>query len=247
MVLRCRYMTNAPSSANSLQTLLPHGGVAKSASMPSGLLVMDKHGIMVQMRDQTDWEMLGRIAEGQAGYVTPAQARTAGFHRNTLLHHAREEGRLEKTARGLYRLRFYPRSQFEPIAAAWVQTDPERAVVSHESALELYGLSDVAPSAVHLTLPRDQRWRRPATGMRFHLPRHPLRRQQVRRIHGMPTTTPERTIIDVLESGTQPEQVEQAVKEALARGLTTKARLRAASAERSATTRRVLEQLIAAS
>jgi hypothetical protein len=63
----------------------------------------------------------------------------------------------------------------------------------------------------------------------------------------MPTTTPERTIVDVLDSGTQPEQVEQAVREALERRITTKARLRAASAERPATTRRALERLIASS
>ena len=210
------------------------------------LLVMDTHGIIVQMHDQTDWEMLGRIAEGQAGYVTPAQARAAGFHRNTLLHHAREGGRLEKIARGLYRLRFYPRSPFESIAAAWVQTDPDEAVVSHESALELYGLSDVAPSDVHLTLPREQRWRKAPIGTRFHRPRQPLARKDVRRVEGMRATSPERTILDVLEGGTQPEQVEQAVREALARALTTKARLRASATNRPATIRKALETLIGA-
>lgn len=209
--------------------------------------VIDTHGIIMQMNDQTDWEMLGRIAEGQAGYVTPAQARAAGFHRNTLLHHAREGGRLERAGRGLYRLRFYPRSRFESIAAAWVRTDPEKAVVSHESALELYGLSDVAPGAVHLTLPRDQRWRKPPVGTRFHLPRRPLARHDVRSIQGMRATSPERTIVDVLEGGTQPEQVEQAVREALARSLTTKARIRTAAADRPATVRRALERLMAVS
>lgn len=205
---------------------------------------MDTHGIIVQMHDQTDWEMLGRIAEGQAGYVTPAQARAAGFHRNTLLHHAREGGRLEKTRRGLYRLRFYPQSPFESIAAAWVRTDPDEAVVSHESALELYGLSDVAPSSVHLTLPRQQRWRKEPIGTRFHRPHQPLTRKEVRRVQGMRATSPERTILDVLEGGTQPEQVEQAVRQALSRALTTKARLHAAAANRPATIRKALETMI---
>jgi len=196
------------------------------------------------MHDQTDWEMLGRIAEGQAGYVTPAQARPAGFHRNTLLHHAREGGRLEKTGRGIYRLRFYPKSPFESIAAAWVRTDPKEAVVSHESALELYGLSDVAPSAVHLTLPRAQRWRKEPIGTRFHRPRQSLTRKEVRRVQGMRATSPERTILDVLEGGTQPEQVERALREALARALTTRARLRASAAARPATVRKALETML---
>lgn len=241
MAIWCKYMTRLAETATGFAT--PRG-VTKSASITKRLLVIDTHGIMVQMNDQTNWEMLGRIAEGQAGYVTPAQARPAGFHRNTLLHHAREGGRLERTARGLYRLRFYPQSPFESIAAAWVRTDPDEAVVSHESALELYGLSDVAPSAVHLTLPREQRWRKEPVGTRYHRPRQPLSRKEIRRVHGMRATSPERTILDVLEGGTQPEQIEQAVREALARALTTKARLRASAADRPATIRKTLETMI---
>ncbi len=196
------------------------------------------------MYDQTDWEALGRRAEGQAGYVTSAQAREAGFHRNTLLHHARSGGRLERVARGLYRLRFFPRSPFETIAAAWVRTGPDVAVVSHESALELYGLSDVAPSAVHLTLARDQRGRRQPVGVRFHRPHAPIDPADVRMVEGVRATSPERTIVDVLEAGTQPEQVEMAVRQALSRALTTKARIRSAGAGRPATTRRTIERLL---
>ena len=70
------------------------------------------------MADQYRWETLGRIAESQAGYATSAQAGQAGFHRNALRHHTREGGRLERAGRGLYRLRFYPSSPFEHIAAA---------------------------------------------------------------------------------------------------------------------------------
>ena len=60
----------------------------------------------------------------------------------------------------------------------------------------------------------------------------------------MRATSPERTILDVLEGGTQPEQIEQAVREALARALTTKARLRASAADRPATIRKTLETMI---
>jgi predicted transcriptional regulator of viral defense system len=197
------------------------------------------------MADQEAWETLGRIAEGQAGYITTAQAEAVGVHRNTLRAQAREGGRLERAARGLYRLRFYPGSPFEQIAAAWVQTGPGHAVVSHESALELYDLADVVPSEVHLTLPRQYRHRRPRRGVRLHRPRTPLRDSEVRRMHGVRTTTPERTLLDVLETGTQPEQVERALQQSLERALTTPARLQRASEGRSKTTRRQLEQLLA--
>lgn len=196
------------------------------------------------MADQDRWETLGRIAESQAGYVTAAQAEQAGFHRNALRHHTREGGRLERAGRGLYRLRFYPSSPFEHIAAVWVLAGPDVAVVSHESALELYDLADVAPSQVHLTLPRRYRYREAPNGARFHYPREPLADAEVRRVQGLRTTSPERTILDVLEAGTQPEQIEMAVQQAVERALTTPKRLRAAAAERASTVHAAVERLL---
>jgi predicted transcriptional regulator of viral defense system len=207
-------------------------------------MVMVSHGIVVQMDDQDRWEVLGRVAESQAGYVTTAQAEKAGFHRNALRHHTREGGRLERAGRGLYRLRFYPSSPFDHIAATWVLAGPEIAVVSHESALELYDLSDVVPSKIHLTLPRRYRHRAAPVGVRFHYPREPLSDGEVRRVHGLPTTSPERTILDALEAGTQPEQIEMAVRQAVDRALTTPKRLRAAAAGRAATVQATVERLL---
>lgn len=103
----------------------------------------------MQNHDQDRWETLGRAAESQAGYFTVRQAEEAGFHRSGLMQHSREGGRLQHVSRGLYRLRFFPGSPFEHIAAAWVSAGLNLAVISHESALELYRLADVAPSDVH--------------------------------------------------------------------------------------------------
>lgn len=55
---------------------------------------------------------------------------------------------------------------------------------------------------------------------------------EVRHVDGVVATTPERTIVDSLEAGTQPEQIEIAVQPALERGMTTPRRLRAAAAGR---------------
>lgn len=206
------------------------------------------HGIFVPMPDQFDWESLGRLAEDQAGYFTAAQAAaTVGVHRNTLAHHARPGGRLERSGRGLYRLRFFPGSPFEHVAAAWVAAGPDEAVVSHESALELYELSDVIADQIHLTLPRARRHRRAPVGVRFHFPHAPVADGELRRVHGMRATTVERTLLDVLqEGGTQPEQIDMAIDQSLARGLTTPKRLRAAAERRPATVRRALERRLGA-
>jgi predicted transcriptional regulator of viral defense system len=110
------------------------------------------------------------------------------------------------------------------------------AVISHESALELQNLSDVIPDRVHLTLPRAYRGRRSDLAQ-LHFTQRPPAAHELRTVDGVPVTSPERTIVDALESGTQPEQVEMAVVQALDRGLTTPKRLERAAEGRSAPTR----------
>src|SRR5688572_15875617 len=117
--------------------------------------------------DRVDHDGLYLIAESQAGYFTAEQALGVGMDRSTLRHHARPGGRYERFRRGLYRLRHFPSSQHEHVVAAWLVL-PSPAVVSHESALELYELSDVIPNAVHITLPRAKRGQRARPGVRFH-------------------------------------------------------------------------------
>jgi predicted transcriptional regulator of viral defense system len=127
--------------------------------------------------------------------------------------------------------------------AAWLPLRDAGAVVSHESALELHGLSDVIPDAVHLSLPRSERGQRRRGGVRLHtLNRPPTTKTGVRNVEGLPVTNPERTIVDALEAGAQPEQVEMAIREALERGLTTPRRLTEAASERSARVRKFIER-----
>jgi predicted transcriptional regulator of viral defense system len=185
---------------------------------------------------------LYRQAEAQAGYFTAQQAVSAGMDRSTLSHHARPGGRYERVRRGLYRLRHFPSSPFEHVMAAWLPLRDAEAVVSHESALELHGLSDVIPDAVHLSLPRAERGQRRRVGVRLHTLNQPPTQAEIRNLAGLPATSPERTIVDVLETGAQPEQIEMAVRQALERGLTTPRRLRATASLRSARVRKLIER-----
>ncbi|HZJ09442.1 MAG TPA: hypothetical protein VFD39_07100 [Trueperaceae bacterium] len=192
------------------------------------------------MSDAIDHEGLYRLAEEQAGYFTTQQAIDVGMDDSTLSHHARDGGRFERINTGLYRLRHFPTSQHEHVVAAWLPLRAGGGVVSHESALELYELSDVIPRAVHITLPRSKRGNRRRTGVQLHALEQPPGPKEVRRIGPVVATTPERSIVDALASGSQPEQIELAIQQALDRGLTTPERLRRAATERS---RRVREQL----
>jgi predicted transcriptional regulator of viral defense system len=197
------------------------------------------------MSDVIDHDGLYRLAESQAGYFTAGQALATGMDRSTLGYHARPGGRYERVRRGLFRLRHFPSSPHEHVVAAWLSLRETPAAVSHESALELYDLSDVIPSAVHLSLPRAKRGQRPRAGVRFHTLERPPGPSEIRLIMGMPVTSPERTIVDSLQAGTQPEQIELALHQALDRGLTTPKRMRAALTGRPARVSGLIEHVLA--
>jgi predicted transcriptional regulator of viral defense system len=196
--------------------------------------------------DTIDHDGLYRVAESQAGYFTAGQAIAAGMDRSTLRYHARPGGRYERVRRGLYRLRHFPSSPHEHVVAAWLALEGAGAVVSHESALELYELSDVIPTAIHVSLPRTKRGQRSRAGVRIHTVERPPAPSEVRTVHGVPVTTPERSIVDSLDAGTQPEQIEMAIRQALERGLTTPRRLRAAAEDRSSRSRGFIERALGA-
>jgi predicted transcriptional regulator of viral defense system len=186
-----------------------------------------------------DEDALFNVAESQAGYFTTAQAGRVGYSRALVSYHART-GSFSREATGVYRLVRYPASSLEDLFRVWLQLGAD-AVISHDSALSLYGLSDLMPGEVHATVPRNASRRR--ANIRLH--RVPLAPSEVTRRDGLPVTTVERTIVDVATAGTSPEIVEQAVSEALARGLTDPELLIAAALGASKRVRRVVEMAVA--
>jgi len=206
--------------------------------------VVRRLGYHVPRMSDTAHDQLYQAAEQQAGYFTVRQAESAGIDRTTLRYHARPGGRFERVRRGLYRLRHFPSSPHEHVVAAWLPLKGTGAVVSHESALELYGLSDVIPSAVHVSVPRAKRGVRPRSGVRIHTIEGQLGTEDLRTIDGVPVTSPERTLVDALEDGSPPEQIELAVRQAVDRGLTTPRRLREMVKGRSARTRLIIESAV---
>lgn len=174
---------------------------------------------------------LNRVSYGQDGYFTSQQARDAGFSPQLLAHHVRS-GRYEHVRRGLYRLRDYPGSSHEGVRAAWLAVGAGRAVVSHESALELHGLSDVVPNTVHLLVDRDDRGIRRPPGVTLHTTTKAFGPSEVVSRQGIRVTDPVRSILDAAAAGTAPEQIEMAVDQALAEGLTTRRSLLARADER---------------
>lgn len=185
-----------------------------------------------------DHRKLYEIAEQQAGYFTAAQAQAAGFSRPLLSHYAKA-GRFDRIRHAIYRLSQFPGSPYEDLFVAWLRTGPD-SVISHESALTVYELSDVLPSEVHVIVPRTASRRR--KGVRLHTNR--LGSDEVTKRAGLPITTVPRTIADAIASGLAQEQVGRAIREALQRGLTTRETLLAEATRRGGQVGRVLQRLL---
>lgn len=161
------------------------------------------------------WDLVVEHAAEQHGYITTRVARDLGID-PTQLRLLAYRGRLERVGRGVYRVPILPRGEHDDLAEA-VAWALGRGIVSHESALALYGLSDVNPSRVHLTVPRDN-YPRAAGGELYRLHRRTIPAEDISEMDGIPTTTVARTIRDCIAGGTDPHQLRLALDRAVTEG-----------------------------
>jgi predicted transcriptional regulator of viral defense system len=117
--------------------------------------------------------------------------------------------------------------------AAWLALGKDRSVVSHDSALDLLALSDVIPGAIHLTVPRSRRHLPKLSGTVIHTTTKPPSQSDLITREGIRLTAAARTILDVAEAGSAPEQVENAIGQALHQGLVTPQQLRRDAEQRN--------------
>jgi predicted transcriptional regulator of viral defense system len=173
---------------------------------------------MTRRPRRPDRTALFQRAADRQGVFTLDDARRSGYSQ-PLVHHFVRSGRFERLGRGVYRLAEYPHEEHDRLAelSALLGAD---AVVSHESALTLYAITDLAPSRYHFTLPRSQRYARPpANDVVIHTVSIPLDPRDVVQRHGFKTTSLARSIVDSARAGTAPEQVQTAIRAGLDRGL----------------------------
>jgi predicted transcriptional regulator of viral defense system len=164
-------------------------------------------------------EKLFELADAQGGYFTAAQARSLGYLKQYQQHH-RETGAWQTVSRGLFRLRDYPQTDYEQLVqlTLWSHNrqGEAQAVVSHETALRFYELSDVQPDKVHLTVPPGFRKTPPGFAV---LHKAQLAPSDIQAFNGFSVTKPLRTLLDVAQSHLSPEYLETATTQALQRGL----------------------------
>jgi predicted transcriptional regulator of viral defense system len=165
------------------------------------------------MKNRPDSQMLYEIVEEQAGYFTSKQAAEAGYSWERLSENA-SSGKFQRIETGVYRLRQFPTTSLEEFFIALLKAG-EKAVISHESALVVYDLSDVMPGIIHVTIPRTSSRRR--KGLRFHTKQ--ISEDEVAVYSGLRVTKIPRTIIDLLESGCDFGIIKDSITQAVKRGM----------------------------
>lgn len=165
-------------------------------------------------------ERLARVAASQHGLISREHAQRLGATQRVILRRL-ASARWEELYPGVYRVTGSPSSWRQSLLGACL-TAGSGAVSSHRAAGGLRSLPGVPAGAIEITVPRGRRLRR--KGVRFHETMD-LPSMDVASLDGIPTTTSTRTIIDLAAVLPQ-DRVEEALDDALRRGLTSVSRIR---------------------
>jgi len=158
--------------------------------------------------------------------VTSAQATGAGVDRTTLARLV-EAGLLDHIRRGVYAVLAAPEDPLREARAAWLQLnpavpgwerpliDPDGGVVSHTTAARVHDLGDLVAGRFHFVVPRRRTTKH--RDIALHLVR--LDERDVTKIDGLPVTTVERTIADLLHDRVDAGHIGDVISQALLRGM----------------------------
>jgi very-short-patch-repair endonuclease len=188
----------------------------------------------MRAENATAGSVVASIAARQHGVVTSQQLYDAGMSHSAVSRWA-QSGRLHRVHHGVYAVGHAGLSN-EGWWMAAVLACGETAVLSHVSAAALWKLLPNSPGAIHVSIPSTSgREKRP--GIRLHRCTSLAAGMATRR-HGIPVTSPARTIAD-LESLVSPAKHRRAIRQAEVLGLRT-------GLERDAPTRSELEDIFLA-
>jgi hypothetical protein len=165
---------------------------------------------------------LADISASQWGMVTSAQAATRGVTRLDLSR-LTETGDLVRLVHGIYKDAGAPSGAHLDVRAAWLSSDPARlasdrlgdghrgVVVSGQTAAWLHDIGDFRSNRTELTTSV----RRQTQRADLHYRRRDLPKEHVTIRDGLPVTTPERTIADLVEDRTDLSIVADALRDAV--------------------------------
>jgi very-short-patch-repair endonuclease len=155
-----------------------------------------------------------RLGLGTQGAVARRQLLAAGVSRHAI-DHALSSQQLHRRHRGVYIVGHLALAPYAQEAAAFLACGAA-AVLSHRSAAYLWGLVRDRPLPPELTVVGRNPGERP--GIRVHRSKH-LDRRDVRTRHGLPVTSPSRTVIDLAATNASDTELERVIAEGRNQGL----------------------------
>ncbi len=129
--------------------------------------------------------IVNKISSSQKGLFTSAQATSLGVDRMSLSRLA-AHGHIESVVRGVFRAAGAPSPREEDVYAEWLAT-----------AAWLHSLGELKPEPITFSCPKRKQSRK--ASLRF-LKRE-LSDEDVCMVAGIPTTTPKRTVLDLIDYG----------------------------------------------
>ncbi len=165
-----------------------------------------------------NFKTLYEIAEDNYGFLTVDDARGAGIRPQRLAEMARR-GSLQREGLGLYRLDPFPVHALDSYRKATLWPYGIEGVLSHETALDLYELSDVNPAKIHITVPKRYRLRRREVPPAYRFHHEDLDMHDITRHEGLPIVTPAKAIRQCHEAHLRRDLLRQALEQARERGL----------------------------
>ena len=175
-------------------------------------------------------DRLYELAESQQGYFTAGQAVACGYPTSSHVYHMKQSSWLRE-GRGIYRLARFPVSDDGQYVrwALWSRNRQgvPQGVISHETALALFDLSDLMPARIHMIVPPDFR-RNSAIPKILVLHRGELMDGDIEARQGYRVTRPLRAVADLLDApAVSLGHLRQALREGLERGLIARAEMEA--------------------
>lgn len=174
------------------------------------------------MKSSAALRVLAELSASQWGMVTTAQAAEHGVQRLDLSRLAKA-GHLERLAHGVYRDAGAPSDEYESLRAAWLAAEPSRTaearlrdlvggiVVMGESAASLHGVGDLPADRQEFSTPVRRQTQRAEVSYR----QRQLNPDDVTITHGLPVTTIERNIADLVEARTDLSLVADVLRDAV--------------------------------
>jgi hypothetical protein len=174
-----------------------------------------------------DWIM---TLDAQSGVIDHSQARRAGFSKRAVAYRVKS-GKWRRVHRGVYATFTGPAQREAKLWAAVRRAGPG-AMLSHETAAELHGLTDKLAAEIHITVPAKRRpaQHRPIPGVVIH--RSDQSRPALLPQWRLPRTRIEDTVLDLVAASGTFDEAYNWISRALSRDFVTADMLRQALAGR---------------